>query len=346
MTRYTGDALAQTQSSVVHPVILVSAFGRYWTMHDAPVTVDGVTYEPQAMHIHGLTEAQGTDVHNLNIQLPATDEFLRLSREYNQVRNSLFRGGDASGWNLMHHVSVVPTNAAPTGYVLQLAPTQSESAYSTYVEGFLHVAETDVVTVAGYCASDGGPIAVGVQLYQGGFYQATQYIATMSDDDGGWHYTNGVYSIPAGIDGARLVVRSIYGNSTGYATTLRLSHQYTWSPISMRVGYIDADGKPVTGIPSQGYIGNVVSVNPSYSADGNGIEIVAQDFNAYMGRPGGLRFNSEDHQTRPGASNDTFFDNLPRLKGRKVQWLSMSVLDESGGGQAGNGPGINPIEAR
>lgn len=99
----------------------------------------------------------------------------------------------------------------------------------------------------------------------------------------------------------------------------------TWSEVKATLALLDHDGNVLSGISAPTYIGKVVAVDPSYSADSHVVQVTCQDIMSLMEQVGGLRFNSSDQKSRPGASTDTIFDTLPKLKGREIRWTQKLV---------------------
>lgn len=118
---------------------------------------------------------------------------------------------------------------------------------------------------------------------------------------------------------------------------------YRGTPVVIQEVYLDANNRPVADSQG-GWVGTIAAANPKMDADNSVIEIIAQDWLSLLGRPSGKRFNSVDHQSRPGCANDTFMDAAPKLKGKKLNWMGHDVNDAIGGGNGGGGCPV--IEAR
>lgn len=95
---------------------------------------------------------------------------------------------------------------------------------------------------------------------------------------------------------------------------------YRGEPIVIQEVLLDEHHVPVAD-SQMGWVGTISTLTPGFDAQNSVIEIVAQDALATLNRPSGLRFNSVDHQSRPGCANDTGFDHLPKQKGKKVVWM-------------------------
>lgn len=113
----------------------------------------------------------------------------------------------------------------------------------------------------------------------------------------------------------------------------RARQPHVWSDMSATIVFIDDTGTVIAGVLSQAYIGKVVSINVTHDAENPVVEVVCQDIMSLMENVAGLRFNTQDQQSRPGASTDTIFDALPKLQGREVMWLQKHVV--AGGGNGG-----------
>lgn len=136
---------------------------------------------------------------------------------------------------------------------------------------------------------------------------------------------------------------SIQATPDNIALTRASGH--VWSPMSATIVFVKADGTVMDGVIQQAYLGKVVASNITHDKDNSAIVIVCQDLMSLMERASGMRFNTQDQQSRPGCSTDTIFDALPKMQGRDVRWLQKPVAASSfaGGGGGGGGSGGRSI---
>lgn len=114
---------------------------------------------------------------------------------------------------------------------------------------------------------------------------------------------------------------------------------HVWQDMNATMVLVDSGGVPLAGITVQTYLGKVVSINVTHDADNPLVEVVCQDIMSLMDAVAGLRFNTLDQQSRPGASTDTIFSALPKLQGREIRWLQKiaNAGTVSGGGVGSGG---------
>lgn len=126
------------------------------------------------------------------------------------------------------------------------------------------------------------------------------------------------------------------------ATTENIARRdvaHVWQDMSVTMVFLDTTtGVVVSGISTQTYLGKIVSINITHDEDNPLVQVVCQDIMSLMDRVAGLRFNTLDQKSRPGASADTIFDALPKLQGREVRWLQKiaNAGTVSGGGAGGS----------
>lgn len=132
------------------------------------------------------------------------------------------------------------------------------------------------------------------------------------------------------------------------ATVLNDPPNYVWKSMKIIDAMVQDDGTVLT---TGTWVGFMTSRSISQGDGSGAIQITGQDWFSILGKTGTVRFDSVSQKQRAPSIDvagdaDTFFDNMPGLKGQHITWMGKTHGSTGGrdprpmpgGGGAGNHP--------